>query len=218
MLIRRTPVAARGQRGVTMLEVLITLVIIAFGLLGLAGLNVRVQVQQMETYQRAQAILLLQDITERMKANSTNAVWYLKTYVPATGSADPPPTAHPYGTVDPASDALEDCTNTTTYNTQAKRDVCEWSNALKGAKESSSGTRVGAMVGARGCIDRIQAEDATSGVCRPGIYRITVAWAGMASTVAPVLTCGQGGTGIPSDDTMRRAVSSFITIGLGSCI
>ncbi|HEY0563491.1 MAG TPA: prepilin-type N-terminal cleavage/methylation domain-containing protein, partial [Methylophilus sp.] len=50
------------QQGSTLLEVLITIVILAIGLLGLAGLQSRLHVSEMESYQRAQALVLLNDM------------------------------------------------------------------------------------------------------------------------------------------------------------
>ena len=41
-----------NQRGSTMLEVLVTIAILAVGLLGLAGLQSRLQVSEMESYQQ----------------------------------------------------------------------------------------------------------------------------------------------------------------------
>ena len=204
-LTTRTTGIRGGQAGMTMLEVLITLVILAFGLLGLAGLHIKIQTLDMEAYQRAQAILLLRDMVERIKANSANAA----DYVPVSPGTT-------YGTVDPATDTLEDCADAATFDTQAKRDICEWSNALKGASESSSGTKVGAMIGARGCVQQITAPDPTSGICQPGTYRVSAAWQGLFATSAPALSCGSGEYG--SNEAIRRAISSDIVIGLPSCI
>ena len=193
----------RRQAGMTMLEVLITLVILAFGLLGLAGLHIKIQTLDMEAYQRVQGILLLRDMVERIKASSGNVA----DYVPVSASTI-------YGTDDsqPA-----DCTDAS-IDTPAKRDICEWSNALKGASESSSGTKVGAMIEGRGCIQQITAPDPSSGVCQPGTYRVTVAWQGLFATTAPTLTCGKALYGLPVNDTIRRAISSDIVVGLPSCI
>ena len=194
MLIAR---AARGrQAGTTMLEVLITLVILAFGMLGLAGLHIKIQTLEMEAYQRAQAILLLRDMVERVKANSSNTA----DYVPAGPSTM-------YGT---------GYTATCPGATQAEKDICEWSNALQGAAESSSGTKVGAMIGARGCIQQITAPDPTAGICQPGTYRVSVAWQGLFATSAPALSCGSGEYG--TSEAIRRAISSDIVIGLPACI
>ena len=61
------------QRGATMIEVLVTVVIIAFGLLGMAGLQMRMQLSEMESYQRSQALLLLNDMASRIATNRTAA-------------------------------------------------------------------------------------------------------------------------------------------------
>jgi type IV pilus assembly protein PilV len=71
------------------------------------------------------------------------------------------------------------------------------------------------MIGARGCVEQLQARDPTPGVCQPGIYRATVAWQGMHATKAPVLTCGKDSYG--DNDNMRRAISVRIAIGTPSC-
>jgi len=52
-----------------MIEVLVTFVILVVGLLGLIGLQARSQQAELESYQRGQALILLQDIVDRMNAN-----------------------------------------------------------------------------------------------------------------------------------------------------
>jgi type IV pilus assembly protein PilV len=63
----------KHQTGVTLIEVLVTIIILAFGLLGLAGLQAKVQLAEVESYQRAQAIALLSDMSERISANRGQA-------------------------------------------------------------------------------------------------------------------------------------------------
>ena len=53
---------ASRQAGTSLVEVLVTIVITAIGLLGLAGMQSRLQTSEMESYQRAQALLLLEDM------------------------------------------------------------------------------------------------------------------------------------------------------------
>jgi hypothetical protein len=96
----------------------------------------------------------------------------------------------------------------------AARDQCEWSMALKGAAEKRGTSDVGAMLGARGCITRIQAPDTNTGICTPGIYLVTVTWQGMTMTAAPSATCAQD---LYGDDKFRRAVSARVVVGLPSC-
>lgn len=184
----------RHQQGLTLIEVLVTVVILAFGLMGLAGLQNKLHLGMLESYQRAQALVLLNNMSEQMSANRAAAASYVSANTIGTGDSQP-----------------ADCSSVTAG---AARDVCEWSNALKGAAETKSTTKLGAMTGARGCITQVQAPDTTSGVCKPGIYRITVAWQGVHPTTAPSLSCGQN---LYGTDTYRRAISTQVTVGLPTC-
>ena len=158
---------ARGERGVTMIEVLVTIVICAFGLLGIAALQARMYVAEMEAYQRAQATILVRYLTDRINANRKNAMGYV--------------TAQPLGT----DQGLQDCASLT----GASLDLCEWSNLLAGAGESHAGQRSGAMIGARGCVLNTEP-------VMPRKFTIAVVWQGLTPTVAPgSTTCGSGSYG-----------------------
>ena len=63
---RAGPFAARGF---TMIKVLVTLVIMMFGLLGFAGLILKGQKGSFEAYQRHQALILAIDMTEKVNTN-----------------------------------------------------------------------------------------------------------------------------------------------------
>ena len=185
-----------SQRGVSLIEVLITMVVVAFGLLGLAAFQAKAQVGSIESYQRAQAAVLLQDMQSRLSGNSANAADYK--------------TTNPLGT---GSTVGDDCA---TAAAGAARDLCEWSAALKGAaEERADGNKAGAMEGARGCVELVRAADASPGVCVPAVYLVTVAWQGMHETRAPSQSCGRDAYG---PDTNRRAVSARVAIGLPGCI
>ena len=184
-----------GMRGTTMLEVLITIVILAFGLLGVVGLQSKMQVAEVESYQRAQAILLLQDMVDRINANRANAPSYVSGTEFGTG--------HSPGTCPTSAGAA--------------RDQCEWSYALKGAAETSGSSNLGAMIGARGCIEQLQAVNPATGVCTPGIYLVSVAWQGFSATnvtSTPAQTCGSGDY---TDNKLRRVISARIMVGLPEC-
>jgi type IV pilus assembly protein PilV len=186
-----------NQRGVSLIEVLITMVVVAFGLLGLAAFQAKAQVGSIESYQRAQAAVLLQDMQSRLGGNSARAADYV--------------TTTPLGTGNTVGDG--DCS---TAAAGAARDKCEWSAALKGAaEEREDGNKAGAMEGARGCIAEVRAADLSPGVCTPAVYLITVAWQGMHATRAPSQACGRNAYGA---DTNRRAVSARVAIGLPGCI
>ena len=178
---------SHSMRGVSLIEILVTIVILAVGLLGLAGLQMRLQSSEVEAYQRTQASLLLEDMANRMGANRRNAVSY------ATGSASPLGT----GDSQPA---------TCTGGGQGF-DTCQWSNALKGAAEQSGTNNVGAMIGARGCIENLGADQ----------YQITVVWQGLTPLSAPASSCGAGlynGAAGSSciNDLCRRAMSTIVRV------
>lgn len=129
MKSRTRPAAA--TRGALLIEVLIALLLCAFGLLGFAALQARASSAQFEALQRSQALILLQDMASRVNANRANAGDYV--------------TAGLLGEA-----GLEDCTALAS----AALDRCEWGNLLRGNSETRATASVGAMLSARGCIVR----------------------------------------------------------------
>ena len=57
------------QRGLSMIEILVTLTIVAFGLLGLLGLQARALSFQKDSFDRKAAAELVAQLAERMRAN-----------------------------------------------------------------------------------------------------------------------------------------------------
>lgn len=62
------------QRGFTLLEVLVAMVIVSIGLVGLAGLMMTSAKNNQSAYYRSQASWLAYDIVDRMRANRTSAL------------------------------------------------------------------------------------------------------------------------------------------------
>ena len=179
-----------SQGGATLIEVLVSVVIVLVALLGTAGMVARSGQSEMESYQRGQALTLLQDMVARLNANRQVIGCY------ANG---PNATVAGTVTVPPAA-----CTaGTDAQRAVATADLASWGAALQGSAESDGGTKVGAMIGALGCIETIDPVTQT--------YRVTVAWQGLAKTGAPALPCGQNRYG---DDANRRAVSVQVRIGV----
>ena len=183
-----------SQGGATLIEVLVSLVILMLGLLGLVGVMIQSQRAQLESYQRVQALLLVQDMASRMAANKAVAGCYaLAGYLGTSGMAVPASTACAIGTAD--------------QKTRVVQDHTDWRNLLLGSAEvTSGGDQVGAVLGARGCITK----DATS-----DLYQVSIAWQGSGATVAPPagVTCGTGQYG---SEAARRAVS--VTVQLSSTL
>lgn len=63
----------KHQKGFSLIEVLVTMVIISFGLLGIAGVIVNALKNNNSSYARTQASVLANDIIDRMRANRTTA-------------------------------------------------------------------------------------------------------------------------------------------------
>lgn len=121
--------ASTRQGGFALLEVLIAIVVSVVGILGLIGMQARSYQVEAESYQRSQALALLEDIASRINANRANAVSYLAADIGTGAVAD----------CSLAADAIA-------------RDLCEIGNNLRGAGETAGGAAVGAMTQARACI------------------------------------------------------------------
>ncbi|KQP13280.1 type IV pilus modification protein PilV [Pseudorhodoferax sp. Leaf267] len=59
----------RAQRGITLLESMISIVIVALGILGILGVQLRTLADTQTAVRRAQAIRLTEDLSERIKVN-----------------------------------------------------------------------------------------------------------------------------------------------------
>lgn len=173
-----------ADQGFTLIEVLVTMLILAIGLLGLAGLHSTMLRSELEALQRTQAMLLVEDMANRLRTNPKDAR-VAGNYEGEYGSGS--------GLVCAAA-------------TPVDVDLCAWDTALKGASvETEGGAEVGAMIGARGCVERISGAANTQ-----VLLRVTVAWQGLSSTAAPELPCGEGEFG--DDDGMRRAASVVVAL------
>lgn len=180
----------QAQRGALMIEVLVTIVILAIGLLGLMQTQARLQKSEMESYQRTQALILLNDMSSRMETNRSDVASYATelVYLPATAGC-------------PAVGA-----------TLQTADTREWCLALQGAAETVAGASVGAMVGARGCVEELIADTE---------YMVTVVWQGLAPISPPPdsVACGKNLYDIPAGsecadnpDSCRRYVTTLVRL------
>jgi len=201
-----------SSTGFSLLEVLISMLIVVVGLLGLAGMQARAQIAELESYQRAQALVLLYDMMDRIGNSRTTAPCYAVTTNTATGA--------PYfgeGATATAACSLSNPAD----QAMAVASMNAWNDLLQGAseKKGAGATKVGAMIGARGCVSYdvgTEYVNATSGtnVVGTGEYTIAVSWQGMADTFAPTKACGAGLYGTAAaTDTKRRTVWATMRIG-----
>lgn len=173
-----------AQRGTSLIEVLVTIIILTIGLLGLAGLQMRLQSSEMEAYQRSQAIMLVNDMAGRIASNRADAASYV------TGASSP----------------LGVGMTCPTGATPQKIDANEWCNALQGAAETMGGGQVGAVIGGRGCVEDLGNNEYLITVAWQGMTPI--------SAPAPACGQGlyNGGTAC-TGDLCRRVVTTVIRIG-----
>lgn len=190
--------------GFSMIEVLVTMIIILVGLLGIAGLQIRAQLTEMESYQRAQALIIMSDITDKMYINRETADCFAITSNTTSGT--------PYlGTAGANHIGTPTCTSSTSaYNTQAVNTMQMINTQLTGAAETFGGNNVGSMIGARACVS-YDNTDLINGRPGTGPYTLIVTWQGLADIVAPTnMNCG---VGLYGNETNRRAVSTTIRLG-----
>jgi type IV pilus assembly protein PilV len=129
MMRRRHARGRSGAAGFALLEVLVALVIATFGVLAMAVLQNKAIALEVEANQRAQALVLLQDMAERLSANRASAGEYVA--------------------ADVGVGAMENCDPD---GPRSDYDLCEWGNLLRGSAATVGDQGMGAMLGARGCI------------------------------------------------------------------
>lgn len=81
------PVQSRLQQGVSLIESLIAIIVLALGLLGILGFQMRVLADSTTSVRRAQAIRLINDLSERMTINP-NAMLNMARYTTAWDDED----------------------------------------------------------------------------------------------------------------------------------
>lgn len=187
-----------AQRGGLMIEVLVTITILAIGLMGLMQMQARLQKSEMESYQRTQAVILVNDMASRLSTNRADIDSYetdglSPAYLGVGGPSTP-------------------CDSTFADGLQLG-DSGEWCRALQGAAETQTGSSVGAMLGGRGCVENVG----------PSQYIVTVVWQGLTPISAPPVevTCGAGLYNLPAGsacaevvnaDMCRRYVTTLVRI------
>lgn len=179
----------KNQNGMMLIEALVSLVIAAIALLGTVTLMAKSTRSEMESYQRVQALTLVQDMVSRINANRQVAACYSNGATGLSTTSAPLPVC---------------ATGSTTQIATANADLAAWKSALLGSSEVSGTSKVGAMIGAVGCVDEVAPFDPSN-----PIYRVSVAWQGLMATAIPSLTCGKDSIG---DTSLRRVISVQIQI------
>jgi type IV pilus assembly protein PilV len=125
----RTPLI-QGNRGFTMVEILVTIFVMAIGLLGLAGLQAGSLKSNTSAYTRSQAQLLAYDMLDRLRANREGVANGVYDDLMATTPSDP-------------NCILSGCS----VAQMAQHDAYEWSTRLAQLLPSGTGTVTGTGTG-----------------------------------------------------------------------
>lgn len=171
--------------GFTLIEVLVTFLIIGIGLLGLAALQTSTVNEQFEAYQKVQVTSMLDDMAQRLRSNP----------VAAKAGEYTVAVSQPYG-----QQPLAVCSLTP----GSARDLCEWNRNLAGAA-ATDGLKAQPLK-AGGCIDM----QTLSGTFGETTIRVAIAWQGMTASIVPGDDCGIGAYG--ENDGFRRVAFRDVII------
>jgi type IV pilus assembly protein PilV len=136
----------RGASGFTMLEVLISIIVIAFGLLGVAGLQAFALKNSQSASMRSVATVLATDMIDRIKANSKGATdgFYNETSATAVAPTSVPGCLNSSGCATPQQ--------------LAQNDLFEWKAMVAAALPNGVGVV---------CLDKDITDGAASGPADP---------------------------------------------------
>ena len=126
-IVRKSKNSVRLNLGVTLLEILVSLLVLSFGMLGVAGLQAVTASYKINSWARNSAALLMSDFAERVRAN------------PAAATVDPGAQKSRYAfqtdwlsqaSVPPPSD---DCAGSAScdYRQRASYDLLAWRTAVR---------------------------------------------------------------------------------------
>jgi type IV pilus assembly protein PilV len=181
------------DKGFSMIEILVALLLISVGFMNIAGLQTAAKKANYASLQRTTAAILMRDVAEKMRANPVA----LGEYLTASGGIGGGTLTQPSVT----------CTSSATCNPLqlAAYDMWLWEQAIDGANESRSingtATNTGGLVNPTACVS-----GPAGGLA--GVYTITLVWRGLneLSNVS-VDACGTGAGKYGANEEFRRILS-----------
>lgn len=151
-----SPTYTHNQQGFTLLEVLVTIVIISIGLLGLLGLQTVSLINTQTSAARSQASIAASNMADRIRANPMGAE-----------DGDYDNVAHPAAGEPPDSQ----CRTTCSHVQMAAFDAWEWDRSLANHTDKNGDQITGLLPNGAGYID---CEEEKNSHCLT--YRVTIAW------------------------------------------
>jgi type IV pilus assembly protein PilV len=184
------------QSGFSLIEVMVSMLVISLGVLGMAGMQITAKRAGFEAVQRTSATSLATDLIERMRSNPEALSSYVTTGIGGGSIVS-----------EPTPDCSDDGTNGCSFTELATHDLWEWEQAVDGASETreieGDTVAVGGLFDPTACI-------AVDG----GSVTISVVWEGYQGLSNPSSNaCGAGLGKYGTDDAKRQLLSmtTFIT-------
>lgn len=197
---KRQVAVKRAQSGFTLLEALVSALILAVGIMGIMSLLSFSKVSQHESIQRTRAVALAADILERIRRNPQGMpVYNIGLSDPVGGGTREPATEDP-ASAEPASDCRSAAC---TVDELANHDLRAWERLLDGrsAVVTNGGAPTVGMRNVSACVEFT----ADSGRNHTGIVNVIIQWEGLqkiADAVNGGTVCGNK----TEEDLTRRQV------------
>lgn len=173
------------QKGVSLLEALISLAITSFGMLGMAGMEIVAKSSNSEAIERSMAVMYASEMVDRLRVNNSKLDEYVGVTVGGSSLSTPSTNCE-----------TQDCSTTEL----AEFDLWSWEKHLDGVAEQKSGTNVGGLTSARACIEGPAAGGS-------GYYKVAVVWKGKTPLKNPsVHNCGASTSLYGTNNNLRRVM------------
>lgn len=194
---RKNGRAMRSHRGFTLIEVLVTFVILAIGLLGIVSLQALSKTSQHQGIQRTRAVAVADVLLEKIRINPAGLATYAIGLTPLGIGPNP-------------TEPSPDCTSAAcTPIEMAAHDLWQWEQALRGTAVTVDGgtTFTAGLINPRACVVFTAATGKTS----TGLLQVLVQWSGLRATIDAVqsgdvdVACGGASAG---GDPFRRKVTA----------
>ncbi len=208
MPVSRRP-GPRATRGFTLIEILVTLLVMALGMHGVISMQTRATATEFESYQRGQALALARDMEARLLSSRGVLTGFLNNAISSTDGS-----LYVGNGTGAASLAAEDgsCAAPTAGNalSETQFQLCSWAQDLQGVAEKDGARAVGAMVGARGCVIRVNPPQQNA----LADFYVVIVWEGMVPRAEPAADspAGRCASAVDFGAGLRRGVSLRVLV------
>ncbi len=187
-MAQRRRVVLKMQRGFSLLELLIALIVFSVGLLAVAGLQTVSKQANYEGLQRTTAAQIANGLLEDIRSNGDAVAVYLASGDIGNGSR--------------GNEPAPNCSVGSECNTAQKagHDLWVWEQMIDGNLETNGGVGTGGLVLPAMCITGPVAGGG-------GIYQVTIVWRGAASITSAINNaCGALSGNYGANNEFRRII------------